>query len=415
MMTLVQFGAGNIGRSFIGQLFAQAGYEVCFVDVDRELVAELNLARSYVVEIRDVAPQEIRVDGVRALHTSDSERVTEEIARADVLGTAVGPRALPSVYPIIAEGLIKRRASGAGPIDIILCENLRDAADHARRGLAEHLPDGFPLDEYVGLVETSIGKMVPLVTDADRARDPLRVYAEAYNTLICDRRAFKAGVPDVPGLDPKDNMAAYVDRKLFIHNLGHATCAYIGHLQAPRAVFMWEIMRDEDLVDAARRAMAESGRALCRAYRHEFTPASIEDHIEDLLRRFANKALGDTVFRVGRDLRRKLSGGDRLIGALRFQRRYGATSYATDLAVACALRFRATDEKGAPMDEDVELLEQLKAQGPAATLTAVAGLNPLDPDDAAVLEGCVDAVAWLGRVLRECHHVVPEYFEMKGV
>jgi len=415
IMTLVQFGAGNIGRSFIGQLFAQAGYEVCFVDVDAELVAELNMTRSYVVEIRDTDPQEIHVQGVRGLHTSARERIVDEIAQASIIGTAVGPRALPKVYPTIAEGLVKRHERNGGPIDIILCENLRDAAEHARQGLKESLPDGFPLEDTVGFVETSIGKMVPLITEEDRRRDPLRVYAEAYNTLICDRRGFKTGVPAVPGLDPKDNMAAYVDRKLFIHNLGHATCAYVGHLQSPKAVHMWQIMRDEDIVEAGRRAMWESGRALCKAYPGEFTQKSIGDHIEDLLRRFANVALGDTIFRVGRDLRRKLSADDRLIGALRLEQRYGGARYGTEFAVACALRFDAVDERGNAFEEDAQLLQEVAAQGPLAALCEVSGLDLLDRDGAELLHGCMDAIAWLRRVLRECRKVVPDYFEMKGV
>ncbi|MBD3175298.1 MAG: mannitol-1-phosphate 5-dehydrogenase [Armatimonadia bacterium] len=414
-MTLVQFGAGNIGRSFIGQLFAQAGYDVCFVDVDQELVAELNIARSYVVEVRDTPRQEIEIEGVRALHAGAKDRLVEEIAKADILGTAVGPRALPKVYPVIAEGLRARREAGGGPIDIILCENLRDAAEHAREGLAECLPEDYPLDELVGLVETSIGKMVPLITERDRKRDPLRVYAEAYNTLICDRSAFKQGVPDVHGLLPKDNMAAYVDRKLFIHNLGHATCAYVGRLQLPDATYMWEVMEDDDVRDAGRRAMWESGRALLKAYPEEFDEASIEHHIEDLLRRFANKALGDTVFRVGRDLRRKLAAEDRLIGALQTQTAHDIVPHATRLAVACALRFDATDEKGDPMDSDARILELVASQGALATLSDLADLSPMDALDASILWGCMDAVAWLGRVLRESPKVVPDYFEMKGV
>lgn len=40
------------------------------------------------------------------------------------------------------------------------------------------------------------------------------------------------------------------------------------------------------------------------------------EHIDDLLYRFKNKALGDTIFRVGCDLTRKLSAEDRLAGAI---------------------------------------------------------------------------------------------------
>ncbi|MBA7563374.1 Mannitol-1-phosphate 5-dehydrogenase [subsurface metagenome] len=34
---MIQFGAGNIGRSFIGQLFSRSGYEVVFVDINKKL------------------------------------------------------------------------------------------------------------------------------------------------------------------------------------------------------------------------------------------------------------------------------------------------------------------------------------------------------------------------------------------
>ncbi len=112
-MTLVQFGAGNIGRSFIGQLFAQAGYEVCFVDVDAELVAELNMTRSYVVEIRDTDPQEIHVQGVRGLHTSARERIVDEVAQASI-SAPLSALAPSEGVPVIAEGLIKRHERNGG-------------------------------------------------------------------------------------------------------------------------------------------------------------------------------------------------------------------------------------------------------------------------------------------------------------
>ena len=50
---IVIFGAGKIGRSFIGQLFGQAGYQVVFIDNDRELVENLDRRKSYTVVIRE--------------------------------------------------------------------------------------------------------------------------------------------------------------------------------------------------------------------------------------------------------------------------------------------------------------------------------------------------------------------------
>ena len=72
---------------------------------------------------------------------------------------------------------------------------MRDAADLVRRGLAAHMPGDLPLNDMAGLIETSIGKMVPIMPDEVRRRNPLVVYAEAYNTLICDGKAFRKPIP----------------------------------------------------------------------------------------------------------------------------------------------------------------------------------------------------------------------------
>ena len=157
-MKLVQFGAGNIGRSFIGQLFSRAGYEVAFVDVMPEMVALLNERRRYRVEVKDERPETIWVENVRAVDGRDRERVVAELTTADIAGTAVGPAALPHLFPVIADAVRARQERGAPPLDIILCENLRSAADTVRAGVARLLPADFPLDESLGLVETSIGK-----------------------------------------------------------------------------------------------------------------------------------------------------------------------------------------------------------------------------------------------------------------
>ena len=48
-MNAVHFGAGNIGRGFIGNLLNESGYEVCFVDVNSDMIDRINSDKSYLV------------------------------------------------------------------------------------------------------------------------------------------------------------------------------------------------------------------------------------------------------------------------------------------------------------------------------------------------------------------------------
>jgi mannitol-1-phosphate 5-dehydrogenase len=386
-MKLVVFGAGNIGRSFVGQLFARAGYQVVFVDIDGGLVEAINRVGRYRIEVRDRCPGEIWVEGVRAVHSSHTERVAEEVASADILATAVGPGSLPHVYPTIAQGLLTRRERGLAALDIIICENLRSAARAFADGLRGHLPGEFPTESYVGLIETSIGKMVPIMPEELRQRDPLLLYAEAYNTLILDAKGFKNAIPAVPGLDPKENMAAYVDRKAFIHNCGHAACAYLGHLWNPEAVYIWEAVEDEHVREAARMAMWESGLALMLRYPEEFEEENQGEHIEDLLSRFGNRKLGDTIYRVGRDLPRKLSRGERLVGALLMDAQEHVPAPATMLALAAGFLFRGGDEHGKMLPADAEFEREFSEGGLDWALVEVCGLDTGRPTEASLADG----------------------------
>ncbi len=366
MKRIVQFGAGNIGRSLVGQLFSRAGYEVTFVDAVEAIVTALNDRRQYDVIVKDTLapgqPGSIPVENVRGLHASQVEAITDAIAQADVLATAVGPAVLPKIAPTIAKGLLKRRE----PISIILCENLRAAATHMKGWLAEHLPENFDIASRVGLVETSIGKMVPIMPAEVTKSDPLVVWAEAYNQIIADRAAFLGTPPCVSGLVLKNNFAAYVDRKLFIHNLGHAASAYFGFLKGKQSI--WQCVADKDIYAQTRSAMLASAKALIQRYPSEFNETNQTEHVDDLLRRFANQALNDSVFRVGRDLFRKLSPEDRCIGALRLVTTCSGDAAPILRAIAAALHFKATDEHGKMFPADVEFQQTIQSQGLRAVL-----------------------------------------------
>lgn len=389
MPTLVQFGAGNIGRSFIGQLFSRGGYEVVFVDVSEPLIEALNQAGRYRVVIKEsgVEDETFWVENVRAVDGKDREAVVKELVAADLAGTSVGKEVLPRILETIAEGFVAREAKGNNsPLDILFAENVRHAAALAARELKRHLPPRFPTEERTGLVETSIGKMVPTMKRDDLDQDPLWVFAEAYNTLVVDAHGFRGGVPDVEGVLAVDTIQAYVDRKLFLHNLGHAGIAYLGHQLYPKKRFIAELMEMPDVVSQVRTAMEEAVVALHHAYPQDLPMLPLRREMDDLIRRFGNQALGDTVFRVGRDLSRKLGRDDRLVGAMHLAASHGLPFAAIGRIWVSSLAFHATDEQQRPDPADVEFHERYASSGRAWILREVSGLQAGDPVDKKVCD-----------------------------
>ncbi len=352
---LVLFGAGKIGRSFIGQVFSRSGYEVVFIDINQQLISNLNKSGQYKVIIKSPKGDEtIQVTNVRGIHLSETAKVIAELSDASIASLSVGQQGLSAALPIIAHALILRRQRyGEWPLDIIIAENMRNADLFISTELAGLLPEGYPLDQLVGLVETSIGKMVPIMSQKDMDEDPLQIFAESYNSLIVAKNGFKNRVPEVTDLAPKENIKAWVDRKLFIHNMGHATAAYLGFQKNPAWVYMEEALNDPRIYETTRQTMLQSADLLVALYPGEFTHHQLEDHIDDLLERFKNKALGDTIFRVGCDLYRKLSPEDRLVAPIKTAIKLHLPYDYILKALIAGIYFHARDEKGMyhPSDE----------------------------------------------------------------
>ena len=308
------YGGGNIGRGFIGALFSQSDYEVTFIDVADAVVSELQQKHCYPVRyVSSEGHEDVIIKNVTAVNGNSIEDASRVIAECDVMATAVGARILKFIIPNIVAGIRRRWAEGRGPLNIIICENLNDANLIVERMIKEQLTDEevARFDETVGLVEASIGRMVPVQTDEMKDGEPLRVCVEKYGFLPVDKAAFKGEIPRIRNMVPSSPFDFFIKRKLFIHNMGHATTAYLGGLKGLE--YIYEAIDDPDIRVIAQNAMLESAMALSKHYGVEL--GGIVMHITDLLCRFTNSALKDTCARVGGDPARKLAPADRMTGS----------------------------------------------------------------------------------------------------
>ncbi len=335
-MKAVMYGGGNIVRGFIGATLSQSGYEVTFIDVAETVVKALQENRSYPVRyVSSNGYEDVIIQNVTAINGNDAEATAEAIAECDIMATAVGARILKFIVPNLVAGLRKRWARGGEPLNIIICENLMDANKVLEVMLKEQLTEEErdTFDETVGLVEASIGRMVPIQTEEMKDGDPMRVCVERYGFLPVDQSAFKGKIPNISNMVPSTPFDFYIKRKLYVHNMGHAICAYLGGFNGRK--YIWQAIDNPDILHIVQNAMLDSAAALSKKYGVPLN--DILPHITDLLGRFRNQALGDTCQRVGGDPARKLGPDDRLIGAGLLCLEQGITPVYTALGAAGAI------------------------------------------------------------------------------
>lgn len=309
-MKAVIFGAGNIGRGFIGALFSNAGLSVTFIDVADSVVEKINADHCYPLTIvSSEGKREVTVDKISAVNGNDAEAAAAAIAECDIAATCVGAKAIKYIIPNFVRGAKKRFAESGKPLNLLICENLMDADSYIRSLLEGELSS----DELskVGLIEASVGRMVPVPKADARKENILAVSVEEYGVLPVDRDAFVGDAPEIENMVPFSPFHYYIERKLYIHNMGHAICAYLGHYLGHE--YICTAIADPAIRLCAQSAMYDSAAALSKKYGTDIVP--VTDHVGDLIRRFGNTALGDTCARVGGDIPRKLAKSDRLTGA----------------------------------------------------------------------------------------------------
>lgn len=369
----VQFGAGNIGRGFIAQLFHESGYEVVFVEAVPAIVEAINRRQRYTIQIVGEDAEAVEITDIRAIHSQDVEQVAHEIARADVACTAVGVNVLKQVAPSLAKGIaLRRRETDTPPLNILICENQLDANALLRNAVLEHLPadlHGY-VDAYVGFVLCVVSRMVPVMTPEEKQVDPLAIRVESYKRLPVDAKAIKGEVPAIVGVEPVENFLGYVERKLFVHNAAHAMLGYLGWLRG--YTYVYEAIADPHIRAVLDETMHEVIEAFVR--KHGFTREEMQEHLADLYRRFANRALADTIERVARDPERKLRPDDRLVGAARLLMEHGLDPKGFCTAIAAALLYDNPNDGSA-----VALQQRIEQEGVSAVLEKLTGMTPDTP------------------------------------
>ena len=364
MKTAIMFGAGNIGRGFIGMLLAQSGYKVIFGDVNPVVIDRLAADKQYTVHIMDVEKKDYLITNVDGIMSTGQE-IIDEIAKAEVVTTAVGLVILPRIAPTIAAGIRARKESGStDALNIIACENAIRASSQLKQHVYDLLNDEEKAycDSYVGFPDCSVDRIVPpLHTEV-----PTDVVVENYFEWNVEKASFKGDIPQITGMNLADDLMAYIERKLFTLNTGHCITAYLGVLNGKNTIK--EAIEDPEIYNLVHEAMEQSGAGLIK--KHNFDAEAHAHYIDKIIGRFKNPYLQDEVTRVGREPLRKLSADDRLVKPMMTALGYGLPVDKLITGIGAALHYNN------PQDEQsVELQKLVDELGAVGAFRKVSGVE----------------------------------------
>ena len=368
MKEAVQFGAGNIGRGFIGGVLSEAGYKVIFADVVEDLLKTINERKSYTIHITDTDSRDIRISDVCAVNSGSSDAV-EAVAKAEIITTAVGLRILKFVAPTIAKGINVRKAAGVtAPLNEIACENGLKATSQLKELVYANLDYETQqwAKTHVGFPDAAVDRIVPPI----HCEVPLDVAVEEYFEWDVDKSAFVGEIPDIKGMTLVDNLEAYIERKLFTLNTGHATAAYLGRMKGYSTIE--ESINDKNIYAIVKEAMQQSGMGLIKKF--GFDKEKHFAYIEKILRRFQNPYLKDDVTRIGREPLRKLAANDRLIMPMMTAKGFGLPYDKLLLAIGAALHFNNPEDP-----QSVEMIKNISELGLSAAVTKFTSIASDEP------------------------------------
>lgn len=361
MKQAVHFGAGNIGRGFIGALFSESGYHVTFVDIADHIIKQLNEQKQYQVKLATGEQETTTITNVAGLNNmSQEEEVIEAIRNTTYVTTAIGPNILPRIAPLIARSISERVLHSDEALYVIACENQIGATDILKAHILDNLDEDTKekLEGRVYFFNSAVDRIVPIQED----NNSLDVLVEPYYEWVVET---KKDIPAVEGMTIVPELAPFIERKLFTVNTGHAVIAYFGYLNGKRTID--KTLADSQIAEQVQATLNETGAYLVKQY-----GLNKEEHlkyIQKIINRFKNPYLNDGVTRVGRAPIRKLGPEDRLIRPATEAYKAGLSFTNLAKAIAAALLFDYQED-----EEAVKLQADIKEKGVAQVLADLSNL-----------------------------------------
>ena len=262
-----------------------------------------------------------------------------------------------TVFGFVVEALARRRSAGQAPFTVVSCDNVQGNGPVARNAFTGFARLRDPelaewIERHVAFPSSMVDRIAPATTDDDRELARRRFGVVDGWPAVCEpftqwvlEDVFPAGRPPLEraGVQLVSDVHPYELMKLRLLNASHQAIAYAGYLAGYR--FVHEATADPAF------------RAFIRGYmREEAAPSlqpvpgvDLDTYIEDLLGRFANAEIRDTLARICVDASERIP--KFLLPVIRHQLAVDGPVDRSIAVLACWARYaEAVDEAGAPIE-----------------------------------------------------------------
>lgn len=366
-MKNLHFGAGNIGRGFIGELLNKSNYHITFVDINEGVVNALKSRDTYKINILDENIEISTITNFDALNiASEKEFIYEKINEVELITTSIGPNVLPIIAKDIAEGLKRKVAeNNTKLLDIIACENMIEGSTFLKNEIFKYLNNEEQnfVNDFVGFPNSAVDRIVP----AQKHDDVLLVEVERFCEWVIEKDKIKVVAnKNIVGVHYVDDLNPFIERKLFTVNTGHAALSYISNYLGIE--YVSEGAKDPHVREDFIAVLEETSALLVEKW--GFDVNDMKAYREKTIKRFENPRIVDNVSRICRTPIRKLGYNERFIKPIREAHERGLKYSALVKACAYILTFHSQDD-----EQSLTLQNDIKEQGVILTLKKVTELD----------------------------------------